>query len=630
MPVDSRRSVTQLVKARKYVAKDFDAFRSDLEEYARTFFPDRLQDFSSNGFGGLLLELAAYIGDVQSFYLDHQFGELNAETAVEPKNLEKLLREAGVQIVGAAPAVAPVTFYARIPVDPANGSYDKTALPIFKEGTLVNSNRGIQFQLIEDVDLTLTKSDGTPANGISYVNGDIDNNNNPVNFIFSAQGDCISSTTTTETFAVNGFEAFKTYTLRNRDVTDIISVTDSDGNSYYEVEFLTQDTVFKAVKNKLPASATPPDQLYVDSNIEILPAPYRFFRTTALASRLTTLTFGGGSGASMNDDLVPDPSEAALPLYGKKNFSRFTIDPNNLLKTSTLGAIAPNVTITVTYRYGGGLNHNIPPQSITEIGTLLMEFPGNPSAAVAATVRSSADANNNPGGAGWRATGEASGGLDAPTLDELRLQIPSARASQARIVSKEDLMSRIYSLPSNFGRVYRASIRNNPDNPNSALLFILCKNAQNQLTLAPDLLKKNLKVYLNQYRMVSDAIDILDGRIINLQINYDITVDPTFNRQQVLQNVQSKLIQYFQIGNFQMDQPLVLDDIRNIIYNNVGVLAVRGITAKNITGTVSDRVYSTVRYDVATNIINNSILIPPPGGMFEIKYSSQDLIGRVA
>lgn len=620
MPVDSRRTVNQIVKARKYLNKDFDAFRNDLEEYARTFFPDRLQDFSANGFGGLLLELASYVGDVQSFYLDHQFGELNAETAVESKNLEKLLREAGVQIVGAAPAVLPVTFYFRIPVN-SQGKFDTTALPVVKQGTVVNSNRAIQFQLIEDVNFTVTKSNGEPANNITYTVGDVDNNNNPANYIFSATGNCLSNITYNESFTVNGFEQFKRYTLQNRDVTDIISVVDSDGNNYYEVEYLTQDTVFKLVQNRNPASASPPTEQYVEANLEIQPAPFRFYKTTSLATRLTTLTFGGGSGQTMNDDLVPDPSEAALPLYGRKNFSRFTIDPNNLLRTSTLGAIAPDVVVYVTYRAGGGLNHNVPNQSITEIATLITEFPNGPTSTVASDVRASADANNNAPGAG---------GADPPTLDELRLQIPSARAAQSRIVSKEDLMARIYSLPANFGRVYRASIKNNPDNPNSALLYVLCRNDLNQLILAPDLLKKNLQVYLNQYRMISDAIDILDGRIINLQINYDITVDPTFNRQQVLQNVQAKLVDYFDVGNYQMDQPLILDDVRNIIYNNVGVLGVRGITATNVTGTVGDRVYSSVRYDITTNLINNSILIPPPGGMFEIKYVNFDLIGRTA
>jgi len=623
MTVDSRRNIQQLIKARKYLNKDFDAFRTDLEEYSRTFFPNRIQDFSANSFGGLLLELASYIGDVQSFYLDHQFGELNAETAVESKNLEKLLREAGVDIVGAAPAVCPITFYVRIPATTNNPTgnqpYDNNALPIIKEGTLLNSNRGIQFQLIEDVDMTLTKSDGSPANGITFVNGDVDQNGIPVNYVFSATGNSLSSVTTTESFTVTGFEPFKRITLSTRDVSDIISVTDSNGNTYYEVGFLTQDTVFREVRNRQPTTAVPPNEIYVDSNIEIVPAPYRFYRTTELNNRLTTLTFGGGSADALGEDLVPDPSEAALPLYGRKNFSRFTIDPNNLLRTATLGAIAPDVTITVVYRAGGGLNHNIPPESITEIGTLLMEFPNNPSATTSSDVRASADANNNS---------QATGGADPPTLDELRLQIPSARNAQSRIVSKEDLIARIYSLPANFGRVYRCSIRSNPNNPNAAMLYILCRNDLNQLVLAPDMLKNNLKTYLNQYRMITDAIDILDGQIVNLQINYDITVDPTFNRQQVLQNVQAKLIQYFNIGNFQMDQPLILDDIRNIIYNNVGVLAVRNIVATNITGVVNDRIYSNITYNVNFNLINNTILIPPPGGMFEIKYFSSDLIGR--
>lgn len=619
MPVDTRRTIQQAIRERKYLNKDFDAFRNDLEEYSRNFFPDKIQDFSPNGFGGLLIELASYIGDVQSFYLDHQFGELNAETAVEPKNVEKLLREAGVRIVGAAPAVAAVTFFVRIPA--LNGTHDSSALPVIKADTIVNSNSGISFQLIEDIDMTQTKSDGSYASFMNRSVGDVDADNIPLNYIFTATGDCLSSVNRTETFTVNGFEAFKRCNLQARDVTDIISVVDSNGNIYYEVDFLTQDTVFRSVKNRNPVTSTPTDQLYVEANLEVLPAPFRFYRTTSISLRQTTLIFGGGSGQTMNDDIIPDPSEAALPLYGKTNFSRFTIDPNNLLRTSTLGAIAPNVIITVTYRAGGGMNHNIPPQSISEVSYLNMTFPNGPSNTAALNVRSSTDANNNTA---------AVGGADAPTLDELRLQVPSARNAQSRIVSKEDLLARIYSLPANFGRVYRASIRSNPDNPNAARLFLLCRNQQNQLVIAPDLLKKNLAVYLNQYRMISDAIDILDGRIVNLQINYDITVDPTFNRQLVLQNVQSKLIQYFNIGNYQMDQPIILDDIRNIIYNNTGVLAIRGLTAENLTGIVSGRLYSPDKYDIASNLINNSILIPPAGGMFEVKYKNFDLNGRAS
>lgn len=619
MASDSKRSVQQSIRQRKYINKDFDGFRGDLEEYARTFFPNKLQDFSPSGFGGLLIELASYVGDVQSFYLDHQFGELNAETAVEAKNIEKLLREAGVDIVGSSPATVPVSFYVAIPA--AAGTYNRSCLPVIKAGTTVNSSVGVTFELIDDLDFSAMKSDGSPAAGINYTIGEVDNNNNPIDFVFNATGVCISSGTSTESFSVNGFEAFKRYTLQNRDVSEVVAVYDNNGNDYYEVGFLTQDTVFRTVKNQLPDTSSATGDIYIDANLEITPAPFRFYKTTSLTTRLTTLTFGGGSSADLNANLVPDPSEAALPLYGKINFSRFSIDPNNLLRTGTLGAISPNSTITVVYRSGGGSNHNIATQSISEIATLVMEFPNNPSANLASSVRASTDANNNS---------PAVGGSDPPTLDELRIQVPSARNAQSRIVSKEDLLARIFSMPANFGRVYRASIRNNPDNPNSALLYLLCKNKQNQLVLAPDILKKNLAVYLNQYRMISDAIDILDGRVVNLQISYVITADPTFNKQLVLQNVQGKLLSYFSTGNFQMDQPIIVDDVRNIIYNNLGVISVRGISITNVSGVVASRQYSSIRYDVNSNLLNNSILIPPAGGMFEIKFPNSDITGKIS
>ena len=631
MPIDSRRLIQQQIRERKYLNKDFDAFRNDLEEYARIFFPNKIQDFSPNGFGGLLLELASYIGDVQSFYLDHQFGELNPETAVETQNLEKLLREAGVLIQGAAPAIVNVTFFVSIPVVNlgVSSTPDRTALPVIKAGTIVTANNGINFQLLDDIDFTITQSNGTPGvsyvdsngvtkNTINYVIGDRDSSGRILNYIYSSSGNCLSSATVTENFTVNGFEPFKKCSLQNRDVTDIISVVDSNGNNYYEVDFLTQDTVFKSVKNRNSVSTSPTSQQYIDANLEILPAPYRFYRTTSLSTRQTSLIFGGGSGENLDTNLIPDPSQVAIPLYGKKTFSRFSIDPNYLLKTSTLGTIAPNVTLTVTYRAGGGANHNISARSISQVSTLIMEFPNNPTAAVASVVRNSIDADNYS---------SASGGADAPSIETLRLQVPSARNAQSRIVSKEDLLARVYSMPANFGRVYRASIRNNPNNSNSALLYLLCQNANNELIIAPDLLKKNLAVYLNQFRMISDAIDIMDGRVINIQISYQVNIDPTYNRQLILQTIQAKLYQYFDTANFQMDQPLFIDDIRNIIYNNLGVLAVREPVITNLHGTVGDRVYSNEVYDINSNSINNTILIPPPGGMFEIKYKSQDIIG---
>jgi len=197
-------------------------------------------------------------------------------------------------------------------------------------------------------------------------------------------------------------------------------------------------------------------------------------------------------------------------------------------------------------------------------------------------------------------------------------------------VSKPDLVSRVYRLPANFGRIYRVSVHSNPTNPNSSLVYVLSKNADGTLTYAPDLLKKSLAVYLNEFRMVAEGIDILDGQIINLKLNYQITVDPLANRQIVLQNCQARLANFFNQKNFYMDQPISIDAVRQTIFSTQGVIGVRTIEFQNVTGTVAGREYSGARFDVNTNTVNSSFIVPPPGGIFELKYKYFDIIGRTS
>lgn len=614
MPVNTRQQIGRTVKNRKYLNKDFDELKSTLLEYAQTFFPAEKvgRDFSENGMGGLLLEEAAYVGDVLSFYLDHQFHELSPETAVESKNIERHLRDAGVKIVGASPAVVNVTFLIKVPAasNTTPADVETKALPIIQAGTILRADNGTLFELTEDVDFTET--DSTTGNLLATkIIGDRDSSNNVTSFILSQTGVCVSGQRNTESFSTGTFSRFKKYTLAKEDVTEIISVYDSEGNVYYEVEHLTQDTVFKGIPNRSEDSDT------VRYNMEVLPAPYRFLSSTSLATNLTTLVFGGGNAESLDNDIIPDPGELALPLYGRTTVSRFTLNPGNLLSTSTLGMIAPNATLTVVYRYGGGLNHNIAARTIRGINTLYMIFPNSPSQDQAVFVRSNMDAYNAE---------EASGGADSPTIDELKLRIGAERNAQARIVTKEDLLARIYTLPNEFGRVFRAAIRSNPNNPLSARLFVTCKNSSGYLTLASDTLKKNLATYLNEYRLISDAIDILDARIINFQVTYSVVIDPGYNKQLVLQNINMKLKDYFSIKNFELDQPIIVPDLQNVIFNNDGVVSVESIVVSNITGTVTGREYSDVQFDTRTNN-RRGMIVGPPGSIFELKYPEYDING---
>lgn len=611
-PISSKNQLLKQIRQRKYLNKDFDSLKSDLLNYARTNFPEQIRDFSEASLGGLLLDFAAYTGDVTSFYLDHQFHELSIDTAVETRNIERLIRNAGVPIVGASPAVVEVTFTIEVPAlgSPAQPNVD--SLPIVHEGTVVRAQNGTQFELTEDIDFRELNNAGTLVANV--VIGNRDASNNPTTFLLSLKGICISGFRQADSFSVGNFEAFKRFTLSKENVTEVIRITDNLGNEYYEVDYLTQDTVYKAIPN------TTRDNDLVNDHIIPIPAPYRFVKQTALQTRLTSLIFGGGSALTLNDDIIPDPSEFALPLYGKKVFSRFTLNPGNLLQTTTLGVIQPNSTISIEYRYGGGLNHNIGQRSIRGVTSLVISFPNNPTPDVSQFVRQSIDAQN---------TSAAAGGDDAPTIDELKQRVPAVQASQGRIVTKEDLLARVYTMPSNFGRVFRASIQPDPNNPLAARLFVISRDANQRLIISPDSLKTNLRRFLNEYRLISDAIDILDAQVINIKINFSIVVDPNFNTNLVLQNVINRLKNFFSIKNFEIDQPIVIAEIQNIIFNNPGVLTVNSIELKNLTGTVgttNPRGYSDIQFDVQANT-DRGIVLGPPGSIFELRYPNFDIVG---
>jgi hypothetical protein len=601
-------------RTRSYLAKDFDAFRAQLLQYARLYYPDRIQDFSETSLGGVFLDLAAYTGDVMSFYLDHQYGELDPNTAIETDNIEKLIRGSGVPIVGAAPAVVDVTIYIEVPSAILNDAIvpSPSALPIVKANSIFAATNGVSFNLLADVDFSKKKSDGTYAADVQV--GLLNSDGSPATFTMSLTGVCISGTQASESFSFGQFVPFKSFTLAQPNVTDVLSVTDDKGNTYYGVSSMTDDVVYRNVLNLAR------DSEEISEALKVIPAPYRFVTIVDLASRSTTLIFGAGNDSSLENDAVPDPSDFAISLPYSKTFSRTSVNPLQMLNTRTLGIYAANSQVTVTYRYGGGLSHNAAPSTITSINKLSIEFPLNPNFEIISFVRSKLSVSNQK---------QATGGEDAPSIDQLKGLIPSSKNAQERIVTREDLLARVYSIPSNFGRVFRAAVRSNPNNPLSTQLFIVSRTPDSTLVNSADTLKENLRKYLAPYRLVSDAIDILDAYIINLSLLFEVVVDPSLNRQLVLQTILKKLNEQMVVTNFSIDQPIIISDIQNMIYTTPGVLSVTSLEFRNYTGMVNNRQYSDVTFDVKNNI-RKGILYPPPGGIFEFKYPEYDIIGRTS
>jgi len=600
-------------KERSYLNRDFNSFKSELLRYVRTYFPDQIQDFSDTSLGGMFNDMTSYVGDVMSFYLDHQFNEINLETAVEPKNIERQIRLAGVKIQGASPATCQVSFYVKVESELSAGSYQpkKSYLPIIKARTKLQSSNGTIFELLDDLDFT-KEENGELLAEVSVLT--VDNAGNPLTYSLKLDGLCSSGETNEEKFVIpNSFVPFRTITLSKNNVSEIISVVDSDLNEFYEVDALSSDVVFKRVINRSSDKDAVPDNMY------IVPAPYRYTTRTTLNTALTTLIFGSGRADTLDDDILPDPSEIALPLYGdRKTFTKVALDPNALLQTKSLGVSPVNTTLTILYRSGGGLTHNVSANSIRTITSLVTKFGSSVPSTKIAQIRSSIEVKNES---------SATGGENIPSLNEFRNIALNFKNSQSRIVTRPDLIARVYSMPPNFGRVFRVGTRSNPTNPLASLLYIVSRDKDGYLTISPDSLKRNLSKYLNEFRLTSDAYDIIDASVINYAFVYSVVLSDSVDSTTTIQTINDKIASYLSVSNFQIDQPVVVSDILNIIINQFGVISLERYKFNNRVGSVEGRTYSDVTYNLSLNT-ERGLVYPPAGGIFELKYADYDIIGN--
>ena len=593
---------------RSYLAKDFSSIRADLLQYARTFYSDRIQDFSEASVGGLLLDMASSVGDNLSFYLDHQFRELSWADAVETANIERHIRNAGVKIGVASPANVVLTFLVEVASTLDNGAYvpNWSTAPKILALTEVQSKSGVSFITTEDLDMAETDSQG---NRKASVTIGTTSSGVAASFILSRTINATSGLIANETFVIpDEYLPFRTITLSNANVSEILSVTDTDGNDYYEVDSLTQDTAYRAVKNfgsdsdSVPKVFTP------------IAAPRRFMLTTSILNRKTSMMFGGGDQTTSSEDALPDPTKFAIPMYGNTTVTRFSVDPRSLLKSKTTGVAPRNTTITVNYRYGGGSEHNVIANDIRKIKVLRTTFSTSASASDATSVRASTEVIN---------TAAASGGSTAPTVDEMRAMIPAARNSQQRIVSKDDLLARVFSLPTMFGKVEKAGIRPNPVNPLSTVLHIASLSNDGILVQTSDTMKKNLSTYLNEFRLISDAIDMLDCSVVNYVVSVKIVVVPNSNPIDVASQVRNSISRVMNTKNFTVDQPIVLTDLTLAIINTSGVLSL--VDTSFSTKRVSNL---SVEFDFTLNT-SRGIIVPPPGGVFELANPNTDIIVTV-
>lgn len=600
-------------KERSYTNKDFKSLRNELRRYALTHFSDNVIDFSDASMGGLILDLASYVGDVMTFYMDHQFNENSIENAVERSNVERLIREAGLDIPGASPSYATVNLEIVVPAALINGEYvpQSSALPTIKANSIFSTSSGKEFTLMEDVDFSLRDDEAKLLADVRIGN---QSGGNPVNFVLVATGIVASSKIATETFTIpDELVPFRTISLSRENINEIITVTDTLGDNYYEVDTLSQDTVFRTYENNSYDSSDVPFRM------ELLHAPKRFIKIRSANTGLTTLRFGSGNEEAFDEDVIPDPSQHAITLYGdRKAISTVAIDPNSFLTTQTLGISPKNTTLTIVYRHGGGLADNVSAGKISAVKTLLTSFNSSLAPSIEASVRASTDVINPK---------RALGGEDEPTLEELRNVAILNRNAQNRIVTREDLITRVYSMPTNFGRVFRVAVADNPRNPRGAQLHVISRTASGNLVTSTDTLKQNLAKYLNKFRLVSDAIDILDAIVVNIGVEYGVTIEKGYRSQTVLASINSTLGSYFRIDNFQINKPIIIGEIENLILNVPGVVSIINLNIVNKKNIENGKIYGTYSFDIKQNL-DRGMIFPPVGGIFEVKFTNDDIKGR--
>ena len=602
----------------RVINKDFDGFRNELLNYARSNFSDQIQDFSETSLGGMFLDFAALVGESLSFYIEQQFNELDYETSSTDYSLINHLRKAGVDAGYASPSSVYVDFYIEVPANALQTSDvlmpDTLYLPIIKSGTTLSSIEGINFVLEEDVDFTK-----------SYDNislSEVDDSGKPTFVILVKKGICVSGDIFSESISFSEDNAgdFLSYTLSNQNITKILKITDNDYNDYKEVEFLSQDTVYEKIENGNEAF------------FEVKPASFRFIVEKNFDSGLSTIRFGNGSGHIIEDNILTNPEDyLSLPLLGKNYTARNSLDPKKLLNSDSLGVSPAGKTLTIRYKHGGGTSHNIGANTIDSVLDLKITYPNvsdnanDVTKSIVNIINSTVGVDNEE---------DAVGGTNSISLEDLRDQIPIALKKQSRIVNHEDLLARIYTMPSEFGKIHKAAVVDNPYTKSSKDLFIICKNDDDHYVHANDAIKINLSKFLNEYRLIGDSLNIIDTPIYNFSIYLKIKISPNYDSSSVISQVVSKIFQNMRFETLQIGEGININDIISLTLSCPGVVTVvsnyktiiRSRTNNDITqqqGFLNIN-YSSNRFSSRESYLDG-IVYPPKGGIFELKYPSLDI-----
>ena len=589
----------------KYTSRDFNTIRQDLIEYAKRYYPNTFKDFSEAGFGSLMLDSVSYIGDILSFYLDYSVNETFLDTAIEYENIIKIGKQLGYKFQGNPSSFGEVELYIIVPSLTNGNIPDTNYMPILKKGSTFSSLNGNGFSLTEDVNFA------NPNNEIVVAR--VNNTTGiPLSYAVKTSGKVMSGIVETEEITVGEFQKFLRLELTAPNISEIVSIVDSEGNEYYEVDYLSQDVVYRATTNVGDNSQV------TQANLRPFVVPRRF--VVERDRRTTFVQFGFGQEINENNvEPLIDPSKIVLNKHGRDYYSDTNFDPYNLLKTDKLGVAPSNTVLTVTYRTNEATNVNTSANSITSVGTPVFEFTDESSlnSTEVDNVVASLEVNNeNP----------VVGDVTLPTVQELKSRIYSSFTSQNRAVTQEDYKILCYSMPPQFGAIKRVSIKRDPSSLKRNLnLYVVSEDTNGRLIQTNNTIKENLKTWINSSRMINDTVDILDAKIINLGIEFIAVANLEANKFDVLTDAVEELTSFYN-RKLDVGEPFSITEVYSRLNKLDGIVDVSRVKIVQKTGLN----YSDQAFNIDNSYSDDGrYLIAPDNVIFEIKFPSNDIKGTI-
>tara|TARA_B100000085_G_scaffold131650_1_gene119925 strand:+ start:17200 stop:18996 length:1797 start_codon:yes stop_codon:yes gene_type:complete len=585
-----------------YTSRDFETIRDDLLEIAERFYPDSFQDFSEGSFGAMTLDAVAYVGDQLSFYMDYNVNESFMDTAYQFSNVVRHGRALGYKFEGRPSTYGSVALFIMVPASATGIGPDRSYIPIVKRGTTFGGDTRNSYILTANVDFA------DPRNTTVVARTD-PTTGAPTWYVIKAYGNVVSGQFGQESIKVGDYERFLKVTMNATNVVEIISVFDSDGNQYYEVDYLAQDTIFLPIAN--PTAAT--------DNVTSILKPFLISRKFVTEFTRNQVSLQFGSGKINQSEVVANPQSVAVDVFGKSYVNTSTFDPTRLSQNESFGIVPSNTTLTVVYRSIHSLSSNVAVGSVNSVINSIIEFNDEQDLDVTKTsqVRQQLEVENEE---------PIVGNVSMPSTNEVKQRIFDTFPTQNRAVTQADYENVAYRMPPKFGAIKRVSVQKDADSQKRNLnMYVISEDSSGKLVKSNSTIKNNLKTWINQYRMINDTIDILDPYILNFSVEFVVRPQRASDKFEVLDRCTEALKKHFSKTYF-IGESLYISDVYKALKDVVGVLDVSRVRVYSKSGSR----YSDASININENISGDgSMLMVPKNAILEMKYPDADIVGKI-